>query len=146
MNQNENKAAKSIDILALTKAFKEAAEKKARAEVNPGSYTIDTWVHLKGSVNVGEDYDQQIWQTSKPLALLALLADKLNEDTLRVVISEYVAALDDAGMMVEIEAKGPSLKDRTDEAIKAVKAETKKPCKGKVTTKLEVEFADGVKA
>jgi hypothetical protein len=99
-----------------------------------GEHRIFANITVDATVKIGESYEQEIWQSAEPMALLAIMADKLNEATLNKVISEYTEALK-AGTLDEHKAKSAGLKDRVTEAIRTVKGPTKKTCAGKTTFK-----------
>lgn len=124
---------KNIETIALAKAIKEAQAKAARAAISAGEYQIDEWVHITGSVKVGEDYEQRIVAKAQPWDLLAVALSKLNGVTVEALVRE---ALDGSIAAEEIKAQA-------DAAMETIKGETVTTCKGKVTTKLTVEFADG---
>lgn len=95
-----------------------------------GSHVVEDTITLKirGTVTVGEDYDQKLVAKADPWALLALALTKLNGVTVDALVREAVTTdLSDA-----------TIKDRADEAIQAIKEITWSPCKGKVTKKLVV--------
>ena len=121
---------KAIDILAVSKAIKDAAAKAARSEITAGEYAVDTTVRITGTVKVGEDYTQQIVGKADVWALLAVVMNKVNGVTLESVVEEALNGGADTA----------DLKARVDAAMMTIKGETETACKGKVTTKLNAEI------
>lgn len=119
----------SIKTLAISKVIKDKAQKEARNQVGPGTYHVDCTVRVSGEIKVGEDYTQQIVAKADPWSLLAVAMDKLNGVTLESIVAEATGEGVDTA----------DLKERVADAMKEIKGETETECKGKVTTKLEVE-------
>ena len=117
-----------LETLSIVKAIKEAAEKAARKELQPGDYPIDLSVRIFGSIKVGEDYEQRIVAKSDPWLLLSIALSKLNGITVDSIVREALTcSLDPL-----------SIKDQANAAIAAMKDPTLTQCMGKVTTSLVV--------
>ncbi len=111
-----------IEAVALSK-FKLNGE---RAEVKPGSYNVNTTVSVKGTIKVGEDYEQQLVASADPWGLLAAALSKLNGVTVAALVREAEnGGVDSAAVKTAAAA-----------AIQAVKGPTLRTMSGKVTAKL----------
>lgn len=109
-----------------------------------GKHRIHASMSVDATVTIGEDYEQEIWHSAEPMALLSIMANKLNEATLNAVIEEYTAALKDGTLDDHKNAAAP-LKDRVTEAVRKVTGCTKRICAGKTTFKdIAVEGAGHV--
>ena len=116
------------EMLAVVKVIKEATEKAARKELQPGDYSIDLSVRIAGSIKVGEAYEQRIVAKADPWLLLAVALSKLNGITVESIAREALAcSLDPI-----------AIKDRAGVAIAALKDPTLTQCLGKVTTSLVI--------
>jgi len=112
----------AVEAVALSK-FKLNGE---RDQVEPGEYDINMIVRVRGSVKVGEDYEQNVVASAEPWALLAVALSKLNGTT----ISSIVREAENGGIDSE------AVKREANAAIQTIKEKTKRPMKGKVTSKL----------
>lgn len=136
----------AIEVLAIARAA--AGAKKFRDAVQPGTYQIDTVVHLTGEVRVGEDYEVAPTASIPLLPVLALLCQKLGarkrEEILTIIMECMREALfaDEEAHKVMVEAF-PELKEHV-QTLKALMQELPKvPEKGKVTGDV---LAEGVRA
>ncbi len=104
-----------------------------RAIFPVGIHSIDRMVsvHIKGTVTVGKDYNQRIVANANPWLLLRIAMSKLNDVTMAAIVRE---ALTEEGIDTE------TIKTQADKCVRALKDETTKPCKGKVTKKLIYEI------
>ena len=105
-----------------------------RSTARPGEYPVDLTVHLKGVVKVGED--NLVRQVNKvhPWALVALLADKVNRQTLEQVIGEAVALANDGKDPENL----PTIKAMAEQAMERIAVTTV------ITRKGAVKFAGQV--
>lgn len=118
----------SIDTLAIAKAIKAAAAKTARRDITSGEYNVDLNINVRGTMKVGEDYEQVQHMNVPQWELIAALADKLNGVTLESVVAEVLADdIDTANVKARVQA-----------AVDTVKGTANQTTKGKVTTKLTV--------
>lgn len=122
----------NVDVLALSKAVKDAVAKKASSGLSVGTHNVGFTVSIKGTLTKGLDYESEIVSKADPWMLLAVALSKLNGVTVDCLVRE---ALTDDDALIE------SLKLKAAEAIQAIKAPTKTTCNGKVTTSLVVETA-----
>ena len=121
----------ATNILAAAKAVGRAMLTDARDAVEVGVHDIDVLVRITGSLRVGEDYEQQLAAKADPWGLLAVALSKLNGVTLAALVREAQEAAPD---------NARAIKQRAQEALASVKAPTLSPCRGKVTTDLEIEI------
>jgi hypothetical protein len=78
-----------IGILVLAKAIKDKVADKAREAVSPGEYAVDVTLRIQGSLRKGEDFEKAIPNRVKWDLLAAILASKVNDETLSAVIREF---------------------------------------------------------
>lgn len=137
-----NNAVEAAITTALSKGLADKA-KALRADLPAGTYEVDETVTLrvKGTVKVGEDYESIVAQKAKPWNLFAVLLEETNKQR----AAAGMAGVDLARLVEMAEALD---KDAAKDAEKAahaevakIKAETRKTCKGRVTTKVVVEAA-----
>jgi hypothetical protein len=118
----------AINKFALAKADRNAVE--------PGDYSIDALVRVKGGVRVGEDKLGKITpQKARPWALLAVALSKLNGVTMESIVRE-AESIDDA-----------DVKQQASDAIAALKLTTETDTKGQVTSRgltFEAVESDGI--
>ena len=124
----------NASIIAIAKAIGEKTKQytNARGEISTGAHEIDITVRIQGGIKVGEDYDQVCAPAADPWGLLAVALSKINGVTLDAIVKEHLDATPERITEIKEQAKG---------AIAQIKAPTKKPCKGKVTTFLKVTEA-----
>lgn len=130
----------SIATVTVAKAIKDKALKAARERVLPGTYAIDTTVRVHGTITVGED-GEQTYPIAIPWEFLTLwLLNKVNPATAEKLLGEagdYWEAVDDR--TAAIEDLRETVKPGVYGQIEALKEETVRRVKGKVTTDLAVE-------
>ena len=120
----------TLELLALSKLVSTAQASKASSELTPGEHTIDTVLHLTGTITKGEDYSQQIANKIDWTLLTACLFGKVNEATAAAALADYEAATG------KIEKE---LKASANAKVAYLKTKTDTPCNGKVTSKLSAE-------
>lgn len=114
--------------LAVAKALNEKATKEAREGASVGAFLVDTTVRLKGTLNVAEDTTATKPAELKPWDIIAVLASKVNEATLKAVAKEVVMAYRE-----EREVKGvKEAKAAVDSVVVEMKEETRDVRKGAV--------------
>lgn len=113
-----------IETLAVAKLLTETSEKRARANIEPGSYRVALDLRAEVLLNVGADYEQKIVAKADPWTLLAAALSHLNGVTVDSLVSEALTASPDLVA---------SIKSRAQVALDKIKAPTLSPCKGKVT-------------
>ena len=119
-------------IVGMAKGLKEKMVKDAVKELAPGTHKIDAVVTIKGTIKVGEEQEQVIHMKSPTWGIIALLADKVNEDTMRSVLKEALIMASSDQRIKDAKAKTQAMVDR----IKAPAAST---IAGKVTTKVVIK-------
>ena len=119
------------DMVALSKALKTKVVTEAVSNMLAGEYKIDAIVRLQGDLKLGESYEQDFVQLSKPWDLLATALSKLNDETIDSIVRESFSV--DPKSITE-------LKSKAKEAIKRLKGTSKKVANGKVTTDLSVTY------
>jgi len=125
-----------------------AEAKTARGGLEPGEYTVDeqVLVGVKGTVKVGDDYQQRFVNKAKPWNLVVTLLEQLNSER----SAAGKAGIDLAAVVAMAQSVDPKLaKDAEKKAAaeaEALKAPTVKTAKGKVTTKGTVTVAGKVTA
>ena len=124
----------AIETLALSKATTTKGAKEARAEIKAGEYTVNKMIRLRGTVKVGEDYEQNK-TASMPQQKMLIAALKLNGVSIKAFMRQYldgayeVAKEDEAELKMIWDELADNFVDTFD---------------GKVTTKLEVEGVEDV--
>lgn len=126
-----------LETLALAKAVKEAAVKKASKGVSPGTHEIDVLVRVFGEITRGDDYNQRIVEKAAPWDLLAVALSKLNGVTVEALVREATNLTKE---------RVTEIKSQATAAMEKVKGPTDTACNGKVTTKLAVECVSRPKA
>jgi Glu-tRNA(Gln) amidotransferase subunit E-like FAD-binding protein len=121
-------------VLAVSKAITKAMEDNAREAIATGKHPIDTIVHIKGTITVGEQFEQRIVAKAEPWTLLAIALSKLNGHTIESIVQEAL------NKEIDIEV----IKERAAKAIQAIKAPTVTQCNGKVTSKLVINEIEQV--
>lgn len=118
----------NLDFATLTILAKSvaAAQKANRSATEAGSYNVDEQVTIDvaGSINVGEDYEQEIVLKADPFTMLAVALSHLNGVTIESIANEARTA--DPEYVKSIKAQAVA-------AWGVVKSDTKTACKGKVT-------------
>lgn len=115
--------------VAIAKAIKSAAVSKASKKLKVGTYNIDTTVHVSGTINKGEDFEQVQHMKVDHWGMIAVLLSKVNGVTIESVVKEVNKA--DPEYVTTIKKEAQMAMDRV-----------KKPATvltdGKVTTNLTV--------
>jgi len=119
----------ALNQLAVAKAIKEAAMKKARAEVKAGEYSIDVTVRIVGGVKVGVDFDAPV-TASLPQKKMLLAAIMLNG----VSVDAFLRRYQDGEFEVSAEQE-----EKLDAIWKKLVGTTVQKKNGVVTTALTVE-------
>jgi hypothetical protein len=103
-----------------------ANAKTARADLPTGTHTVNetVLVNISGTLNVGEDYPQDIVAKADPWLLLAAALSHLNSTTVESIVRESLTA--DPKLV-------KSLKANAKAAIARLVEPTKTICNGKVT-------------
>ena len=121
----------NIKEIALSK-FKPS--KNSRDSVEPGEYEVDMTVRVKGSVRVGEDYEQVVSMSIPYRQLLAVVVKSFNQNPDKIVSAMESMSEDDLKVaMAEADEFLVSRMGNT-------RAAATKTCKGKVTSKLDFTF------
>lgn len=128
--------------LAVSKAVKESVEKKARENVAPGVYDVDATIRIRGTIRKGEDYEKDQPHRVKWDLLFAVLASKVNDETLNAVLRDYAGMGDDEGKGMLSQVKG-----KVEGIVVDLKGSTRAIVNGPITTDLGFEIlAEKVKA
>jgi len=132
----------AIETIAVSKMVKKGDADKARELLSVGSYEINTLVRVTGTMNVGEDYEQEFWQIAKPEKVVLALACAVNKTTAdKITQEQYERVLSDVdGLVHDIsDEQAKRFKKDREDSIKKLRKPCKKQAKGKVTTKLTYE-------
>jgi hypothetical protein len=121
---------KDLNTTAVAKVIKDKALKEARATLMVGTHEVDTVVRIKGTITVGEDYEERIVGKADAWTLLEVALSKLNGVTVEMLVREALNGT----------INTETVKAQAEQAMETVKEATLTICKGKVTTKLEAEF------
>jgi len=124
-----------IGILVLAKAVKEKVADKAREAVSPGEYAVDLTLRVQGTLRKGEDYEKEIPNRVKWDLLAAILASKVNDETLVAVIREFDAA-EKSGSFKDL---GEKVKEKVQATFDEIRGQTRAMVNGPITTDLSVE-------
>lgn len=127
----------AIQNLAVAKVVKDKAIKEASKATSPGEYEVDLTVRIHGKIKKGADFQKTMPHTVKWSMLAALLASKVNDETLDAVLRELAEATD-SGENDRLEAQ---IKETAQLKIDEIKGQTTKTVGGPVTTQLAVEIA-----
>jgi hypothetical protein len=111
-------------VIAVTKAVKDVEKDSARDSLNPGKHSVDVYLHLKGTLTVGEDYEQSIIQKLCPYKVLLVALNHLNKVTVDSIVQEVIALQED-------EEKTEKLKKSVKKAMEQFGSITNTKCKGK---------------
>jgi len=128
-------------VMAIAKGFKPAVVTKASDEMVAGEYTVNQLIRVQGKVTKGKDYDQVIWQTVKPMKILAVALSKQNKVTADYILKlaeESLTVKDDDLMLVE------ATKYVNEAMAKFKKENGTETCAGKVTTKVTFSVVGAV--
>lgn len=127
------KGMKNEEVLALATA---KLTKDDRAKVTSGKYAVNFTVHIEGEVKVGEGHSSNRRDTANLLKVLAILAKKVKETTLKRAckqVSEFPS--DDYDLPEVLEELFPAneigVSGRVTGELMAVKVKNSKKGKGK---------------
>lgn len=129
-----------IELLAISKLAKKGAA--VRSNITPGQYNVDFNVSIKGTINVGEDYESTPTVRVPTKAALALFVKRMGfqrDEAIQILTSVMTEAV-----VMDKKASDLLLQDGLyDEAMNKVKEALstlpKQVNKGKVTHKLELK-------
>jgi hypothetical protein len=130
--------------MALSKAVTKGAFEKARCELKPGPHHVDVMVHVKGDVQVGEDYLRTPTVAIPLKATLAFFIRRMGitrEAAKQALIEAMTEALKE-GVKGEdvILSSFPEVTEAMEHVNSMTAALPKAPCKGPVTAKLSVQI------
>jgi len=128
---------KAIEQVAINKAVSDKEFKAASAELPAGTYAVDMTVKVSGTINKGEAFEQRISNKVDWILLFALMASKVNNETLDAVMREYEQAESDKAL----EAKGKEIKLRVQAHVDAQKGKTLTLKSGNVKAALVVKVS-----
>lgn len=119
----------ATETLAMGKAVKDAAQKKAKKELEAGTHEVDMLVRVFGTLTLGEDYEQNK-TAAMPQIKMLLAAIMLNGISVKAFVKRYL----DREFEVP-EDKEEELKEIWKELADSFKA----TFSGKLTAKLTTE-------
>jgi hypothetical protein len=123
-----------VAVLTLSKAIKDKVADKARADVGPAEYAVDLTLRIQGTIRKGEDYEKDIPHRIKWDLLFAVLASKVNDETLSAVLRDYSKASEDEGKTLLGQVKG-----KVEGVVADLKGATRAMVNGPITSDLAVE-------
>lgn len=126
--------ASPVAMLVVAKAVKDKVADKARSQVDPAEYAVDLTLRIQGTIRKGLDYEKDIPHRVKWDLLFAVLASKVNDETLSAVLRDYAKASDDDGATMVKQIKG-----KVEGVIVDLKGSTRGVVNGPITTDLAVE-------
>lgn len=135
----------AIETLALAKAVKDAAAKKAREELAVGKHSVDFTVRVSGELTVGEDesYTPTVKVPFKAaLALFVRYSGVTGDAALNALVKAFTEAVEaDGDTVAALEASADlvAAEARLNAALGELPKATRK---GKVLTKLVVEAVE----
>lgn len=129
------KTEKALEQVAINKAVSSKEFKAASADLEPGTYAVDMTVRIAGTVNKGEPFEQRISNKIDWVLLFALMASKVNDETLAAVIRDYDKAEADAAL----KEKAKEIKIKAQAAVDAQKGKTLTLKSGNVKSALVVK-------
>lgn len=123
-----------IQILAIAKAVKPAQATKSSKGLSVGSHDFSVTVTISGTLNKGEDYEQNVPAKADSWGLLALALSKLNGVTVESLTKDFVAFSPE---------NIKEVKKQAENAIQALKNATVSNCVGKITIpEMQVELIE----
>lgn len=125
----------NLEKVAIAKVVKARDASKASSEVDAGRYEVDFLVRVHGVVKKGEPYQKTQPNKIKWTLLMAILASKVNKETLQSVIREYTKAEEDGSF----ESAEKSIKAEVSTEVDNLKGRTTALVNGPVTTQLTAE-------
>lgn len=121
-------------VLGTLKTLKDL-EAEAREVLGAGKFAVagrySFEVNFEG--NLGEDYEQAIWQTMKPMLGLGVAIDQMGAKHREAFVRRLIQAQLDPQVAKELEDLGKAIKAEVEAGIKAATASTTQTCKGKFT-------------
>ena len=128
-----------IALFMASQAKKLGESSRPDAPVGKFELNTEVTVRLRGTVNVGEDYVQQIVGKARPYAMLAACL----EENRRLALAAGEAGIDMARIVELAEAVDEALEERVEadakEIVRLLKSGTETRCKGKVNVKGSLE-------
>ncbi len=133
--------------IATAKAVKAATVKAARNELNPGEYNVDFHAHIFGTFKVGNDYQSAPTVSIPYKAAFAALCHvagctgKAGVNMIRKAMEIALADDNDVNARDALQRTCPMVEQVEIDVINPMLQDLPKlDCKGKVTTKLEIEI------
>jgi ElaB/YqjD/DUF883 family membrane-anchored ribosome-binding protein len=123
-----------VAMLVIAKAVKDKVADKAREGVSPAEYNVDLTLRIQGTIRKAEDYTKDIPHKIRWDLLVAVLASKVNDETLASVLRDYAKVGDDEGKALTSQVKG-----KVEATIAELKGTTRQVVNGPITTDLAVE-------
>lgn len=134
VNQNEI-------VAAVAAVVKDKAASEAKKSLQAGTYKVDALVRIQGDLNKGADYEQTISDklTVDWKLLAACFANKLNKETRKAVVEDFLKAMDKPEELAELTDE---IKVNVERSIGKVKNAAARvvQCSGKVTTNLSMDL------
>lgn len=128
-------------VVAIAAVVKDKQSSAAKKDLAPGVYKVDALVRVQGDLNKGLDYEQTISDklTVDWKLLAACFANKLNKETRKAVVEDFLKAMDKPEELAELTDE---IKVNVERSIGKVKHAAEKivVCSGKVTTQLTMEI------
>jgi hypothetical protein len=122
---------KDLQTLTLAKIITPARMSKARDGVGPGEHRVQFDASVDAVIRVGEDFEQNVVQSARPWALLAVALAALPEAERQELVAQYLDTLR-SGESVFLE---PQAKAAVEGDIAKIAGATRKVVRGKVTFK-----------
>jgi len=136
-----------IELVAASKAIKRNDVKEARQNTPVGNHDVDFWLHVFGSINVGNDYESTptvaipYKRAFAALCHVAGCTGKHGVAMIRRAMEIALADENDVDAMTALERICPAVDQVEHEIIEPMLSQLPKlPCKGKVTTSLQYEI------
>lgn len=124
-------------VVAVGAVVKDKALSTAKKALAPGEYSVEVLARIKGSFKKGEDSTMVVSDkfTVDWKLLAACFANKLNKETRKAVVEDFLKAMDKPEELAELTDE---IKVNVERSIGKVKnaAERTVPVAGKVTTDL----------
>ena len=130
-----------IAELAISKAINAKVVKEYSKNTAPGTYQVDLTCRVRGTLTKGNDFEKTMPNKVKWTLLVALLASKVNDETLDSVFNTYLKA-EESGEFGDIEAQ---IKSKAQSMVDNAKGQTKTSVSGPVTSALVVDVRKGAK-
>jgi hypothetical protein len=128
-----------LQIVAIAKAVKDKAYKEASAKLDAiKDAPVDFLVRIKGTVSKGESSERTQSNKIKWTLLFAILASKVNKETLAAVIREYLEAV----AKKSFENQEAQIKDHVQSTVDELKGLNKAMVAGSVKSKVAIDLVD----